>query len=89
MKIVAAMEKVFQVCGIKNGISINKKLFPNFWSCSEKFGKDLFHLDVYFIYVAWWWEKYLSKRSPIKCICSWRDKSLYYENWADKRKHFL
>ena len=26
------------------------------------------------IYVAWWWEKYLSKRSLIKHTCSWRDK---------------
>ena len=26
------------------------------------------------IYVAWWWEKYLLKRSLIKHICSWRDK---------------
>ena len=27
------------------------------------------------IYVAWWWEKHLSKRSLIKHTCSWRDKS--------------
>ena len=26
------------------------------------------------IYVAQWWEKYLSKRSLIKHTCSWRDK---------------
>ena len=26
------------------------------------------------IYVARWWEKYLSKRSLIKHTCSWRDK---------------
>ena len=26
------------------------------------------------IYVARWWEKYLSKRSPLKDTCSWRDK---------------
>ena len=27
-----------------------------------------------FIYVTWWWEKYLSKRSPLKHTCSWPDK---------------
>ena len=26
------------------------------------------------IYVARWWEKYLSKRSPFKHTCSWHDK---------------
>ena len=26
------------------------------------------------IYVARWWEKYLSKGSPLKHTCSWRDK---------------
>ena len=26
------------------------------------------------IYVAWWWEKYLWKRSVLKHTCSWRDK---------------
>ena len=26
------------------------------------------------IYVAQWWEKYLSKRSLLKHTCSWRDK---------------
>ena len=26
------------------------------------------------IYVAPWWEKYLSKRSPLKHTCSWRAK---------------
>ena len=26
------------------------------------------------IYVPWWWEKYLSKRSPLKHTCSRRDK---------------
>ena len=26
------------------------------------------------IYVARWWEKYLSKRNPLKHPCSWRDK---------------
>ena len=26
------------------------------------------------IYVSWWWEKYLSKRSLIKHTCSWGDK---------------
>ena len=26
------------------------------------------------IYVARWWEKYLSKRIPLKHSCSWRDK---------------
>ena len=26
------------------------------------------------IYVARWWEKYLSKRSPLKHTCSWNDK---------------
>ena len=29
------------------------------------------------IYVAWWWEKYLSKRSLIKHTCSWRVNLLY------------
>ena len=28
------------------------------------------------IYVARWWEKYLSKCSPLKHTCSWRDKPI-------------
>ena len=40
------------------------------------------------IYIARWWEKYLSKRSLIKHTCSWRDKLLHYEHWTDKQKYF-
>ena len=37
---------------------------------------------------ARWWEKYLSKRSPLKHTCSWRVNLLYYEYWTDKQKYF-
>ena len=30
------------------------------------------------IYIAQWWEKYLSKRSPLKHTCSWRDKLIIW-----------
>ena len=43
------------------------------------------------IYVAWWWQKYLSKRSPLKHTCSWRDKLivLWILNRHAKIKIFL
>ena len=36
----------------------------------------IFSLNMHdiIVYVAWWWEKYLSKRSLIKHSCLWRDK---------------
>ena len=40
------------------------------------------------IYVARWWEKYLSKRSLLKRTCSWRVNLLYYEYWRGKQKYF-
>ena len=36
------------------------------------------------IYVAWRWEKYLSKRRLIKHTCSWHDKLIV--SWTLKRK---
>ena len=35
----------------------------------------IFPLNMHDIitYVAWWWEKYLSKRSLLKNTCSWRE----------------
>ena len=33
-----------------------------------------FNMHDIIIYVAWWWEKYLSKRSLVKHTCSWPNK---------------
>ena len=40
------------------------------------------------IYVAQWWEKYLSKRSPLKHTCSWRDKLIVLFVDVAKFYHF-
>ena len=40
------------------------------------------------IRLMWWWEEYLSKRSPLKHTCSWRVNLLYYEYWTDKQKYY-
>ena len=41
---------------------------------SVKVGIFTLNMRDIIIYVARWWEKYLSKRSPLKHTCSWRDK---------------
>ena len=41
------------------------------------------------IYVARWWEKYLSKRSLIKYTCSWRDKLIVLWTLNRQAKIFL
>ena len=41
------------------------------------------------IYVALWWEKYLSKRSLIKHTCSWRDKLILLWTLNRQAKIFL
>ena len=41
------------------------------------------------IYVAWWLEKYLSKRSLIKHTCSWHDKLIVLWKLNRKAKIFL
>ena len=41
------------------------------------------------IYVARWWEKYLSKRSLIKHTCSWRDKLIALRTLKRQAKIFL
>ena len=38
---------------------------------------------------AWWWEKYLSKRSLIKHTCSWRDKLIVLWTLNREAKIFL
>ena len=44
--------------------------------CSFEREVGIFTLNMrdIIIYVALWWEKYLSKRSPLKHTCSWHDK---------------
>ena len=41
------------------------------------------------IYVAWWWEKYLSKRSQLKHTCSWHDKLIVSKSLSifEKKKN--
>ena len=39
--------------------------------------------------LAWWWEKYLSKRSQIKHTCSWRDKLIALWTLNRQAKIFL
>ena len=41
------------------------------------------------IYVAWWWEKYLSKHSLIKHTCSWCDKLIVLWRLNRQAKIFL
>ena len=41
------------------------------------------------IYVARWWEKYLSKRSPLKHPCSWRDKLIVVRILIKKRVGYI
>ena len=41
------------------------------------------------VYVALWWEKYLSKRSLIKHTCSWRDKLIVLWTLNGQAKIFL
>ena len=42
------------------------------------------------IYVARWWEKYLSKRSPLKHTCSWHDKLIVlFSNIFSRIQGFL
>ena len=41
---------------------------------SVKVGIFTLNMRDIIIYVARWWEKYLSKRSPLKHTCSWHDK---------------
>ena len=40
------------------------------------------------IYIAWWSEKYPSKRRFIKHDCSWCDKLIVLRTWTHKRKYF-
>ena len=41
---------------------------------SVKVGIFTLNMRDIIIYLARWWEKYLSKRSPLKHTCSWHDK---------------
>ena len=41
---------------------------------SVKVGIFTLNMRDIIIYVARWWEKYLSKHSPLKHTCSWHDK---------------
>ena len=34
----------------------------------------IYSKSAFYYFLAWWWEKYLWKRSPLKHTCSWRDK---------------
>ena len=55
-----------------------------FWSVSfivsVKVGIITLNMRDIIIYVAQWWEKYLSKRSPLKHTCSWHDKLIVLQN---------
>ena len=40
-------------------------------------------IGLHLIILAQWWEKYLSKRSPIKHTCSWHDKLIILLQYHD------
>ena len=75
-------------CRCLKGHHIAQLLLIRKFYCFRKGPHISFKYARHIIYVARWWEKYLSKRSPLKHTCSWRVNLLYYEYWTDKQKYF-